>query len=718
MATTPPPFRPDAVAPVSTEMAVAVAGVGTGTAAERRASLTSSAAAAAADGQSARDRIAKAASSSAVVSAATPAPAAGAATARLGKRFSLARRRSTVTDATGAQPPSPTRVAAAATPTGETKPTRGASMSESMQAFFARARSRRSLIATVTVAASLAADGPAAAATTAAAPAAASAPDPAADLPATLEAAAAKAARREQRRAAAAAYKAADASAPASSDDEAMSADLPPSDPGVSEAGSDLYVGKAGPGRGGLPAPRFQLLLDINGAAAANGTALPTPVGSPTPSTARRLTVLDGGLSRSGSTDEFAALMGQDDGEDEDEADDDEPDTVASPGALDRGESSGSLTPVPDGNGATTADASAPPPPAASARLAAPRPSFQARLRQAVASRVRKNTDAASVAASSSSETLARARSASTTSSRASTETAEVPEPKPSAAGLLPSSQSTRAQLEKARRALTRAVNRHGKGIAQLKALQQELRTKLAADLKRLRDYQLAPILAAHRRQLYFAELSVLLCKQRRDEAVLWALQSRVRRRGRAKGAQRTVLRELTVLPAALPMDCRHRQIDLISQALQAPEDWAGPPPESLIISPKRLLNSEQMATKLARWAAAIKAASERRTAAMQQYRELARKADAKWTDESRRFVMLTLMEGGVRRQRPANGKRGQRLPLTVCLVVSRRAVDWAVDGDDRQLPPRLERRLANAVCAHRRGHAHHPRCASGGRAR
>jgi len=60
------------------------------------------------------------------------------------------------------------------------------------------------------------------------------------------------------------------------------------------------------------------------------------------------------------------------------------------------------------------------------------------------------------------------------------------------------------------------------------------------------------------------------------------------------------------------------------------------------------------MATKLARWAAAIKTASDRRTAAMQQYRELARKADAKWTDESRRFVMLTLMEGGVR----LNGRR------------------------------------------------------------
>ena len=90
-------------------------------------------------------------------------------------------------------------------------------------------------------------------------------------------------------------------------------------------------------------------------------------------------------------------------------------------------------------------------------------------------------------------------------------------------------------------------------------------------------------------------------------------------------------------------------QIDLISQVLQTPEDWSGPAPELLVTTARRLLGTERVVAALAWWDARIKSAAERRAVAEQRFRDLARKADAKWNGDTRHFVMWSLMEGGVR---------------------------------------------------------------------
>ena len=266
------------------------------------------------------------------------------------------------------------------------------------------------------------------------------------------------------------------------------------------------------------------------------------------------------------------------------------------------------------------------------------------------------------------------------------------------------------SQITRASKALTRSVERHGKDIARLLAQQQECANKLASDLQRLRDYQLHAILAPLRRQVYFDQSFLLRVKSRREEFILRTIQTRVRPVRARRACQRPPYPRLRLGTRALtwrPSPQTSIQIDLISQVLHAPEDWAGPAPELLAVSEKRLLASDRAASALARWNARIKAATERCTASEARFRDAARKTDAKWGDEARRFCIWALMEGGVRRgPRPrVKASQGQaKLGIT-------RAWE-AVHREHGVVPPRLQRRIAHAVCTRCCRHAHRARYA------
>jgi hypothetical protein len=102
-------------------------------------------------------------------------------------------------------------------------------------------------------------------------------------------------------------------------------------------------------------------------------------------------------------------------------------------------------------------------------------------------------------------------------------------------------------------------------------------------------------------------------------------------------------------------------QIDTISQLLLDPATWAeevgldaaeagvAAAAAALALAPGRVLGAGRIAAVLARWATLERATAAAAAAADTRYRDAARRAEAKWDDEARRFCLWTLLEGGVR---------------------------------------------------------------------